>query len=279
MPSRRAGRYLPHLATYTLDAALPASRGNCQTVGKSVVLHQHMTSVAHQYWSAMVLPNTTTSSYLRSGPPHTVVDDMQAGLTSVVLVSLGLALLNSAGLMTGGAPGLALLLSYATGLRLGLALFLVNMPFYVLAWKGIGPRFTLKTAAAVTALSIGVEIVRRVVMLHAPPAYAALAGGILIGTGLLVMFRHDASFGGVNILALYLHERVGWTVGRTQMAIDAVIFASAFIVMDVNRVAWSTLGAVAVNAVLLWNHRPGRYRAAAGRRVPDLVLDKLPNAH
>jgi uncharacterized membrane-anchored protein YitT (DUF2179 family) len=197
------------------------------------------------------------------GPPHTFVDDMQAGATSVVLVSLGLAMLDSAGLMTGGAPGLGLLLSHATGVPLGAALFLVNMPFYVLAWRRMGPRFTGKTVAAVTALALDVEVVRRVLTLHAPPAYAALAAGLLIGTGLLIMFRHGASYGGVNILALYLHERTGWPAGCTQLAVDAVIFLGAFCVMDVQRVAWSALGAGTVNAVLLWNHRPGRYQAAA----------------
>lgn len=194
-----------------------------------------------------------------AGPPHTLVDDAQAGLTAVVLVSLGLALLQSAGLTTGGTPGLGFLLSYASGLPLGTALFLVNLPFYLLAWRAMGLRFVLRTLLAVTALSLGVEAVHRLLTVAAPPAYAALAGGVLIGCGLLVMFRHKASLGGINVLALWLNRRHGWSVGKVQMALDAGIFLASFAVLDAKRVAWSALGAGVVNAVLVWNHRPGRY--------------------
>lgn len=198
-----------------------------------------------------------------TAPRHTLFDDLQAGATAIVLISLGLALLKGTGLMAGGAPGIAFLLSYATGLPLGLALFAVNAPFYVLAWREMGARFTLKTLVAVTALSIGVELVRHLLTLQAAPAYAALTGGLLIGVGLLMMFRHNASFGGINILALYLHQRFGWSAGKVQLAVDLALLAAAFAVIDVQRVAWSAVAALAVNAVLICNHRPGRYRSAA----------------
>lgn len=209
---------------------------------------------------AMQAPSSMRVS--TSGPPHSAFDDVQAGATAVILVSLGLALLGSAGLMTGGTPGLGFLLSYASGLPLGLALFLVNLPFYVLAWKGIGARFTLRTLAAVTGLSFGVEAVRQAAAVQAAPVYAAIAGGVLVGTGLLVMLRHHASFGGIGILAFYLQKRLGWSPGKVQMAVDMAILAAAFGVIDTARVAWSVVGALAVNAVLVWNHRPGRYLPA-----------------
>lgn len=197
------------------------------------------------------------------GREHSVLDDAQAVGAAVVMASLGLALLNSAGLMTGGTPGLGFLLSYATGMPLGAALFLVNLPFYVLGWRGMGARFTLKTLGAVSALALGVEAVRHVLVVHTAPMYAALAGGVLIGTSLLVMFRHKASFGGINILALFLQKRLGWPAGKVQMVIDLCILTGALFIMDVQRVGWSVLGSLAVNAILVWNHRPGRYLPSA----------------
>ena len=218
-----------------------------------------------EYWPLASATRGESVASLHAGAPHTLLDDLQAGATSVVLVSLGLVILGSAGLMTGGTPGLAFLLCYSTGLPLGAALFVVNMPFYLLAWRRMGARFTAKTLIAVTSLSLGVELVRSVLAVRAPPAYAALAGGILVGTGLLVMFRHEASFGGVNILALYLGQRAGWSVGKTQLAIDAAIFLAALLVVDWPRALWSALGSLAVNAVLVWNHRPGRYQGSVAR--------------
>lgn len=213
------------------------------------------------------LPQAPNPPQAPAPPPHTLLDDLQAGATAVLLMSLGLALLASAGLVTGGTPGLGFLLSHASGLPLGAALFVVNLPFYLLAWRGMGARFTMKTLLAVSALALGVELVRAVLVVHTHPMYAALAGGVLIGTGLLVMFRHQASFGGINILALFVQRRSGWPAGAVQLVIDVAILGASLLLLDASRVGWSVLGALVVNAVLLFNHRPGRYSAPAAARA------------
>jgi uncharacterized membrane-anchored protein YitT (DUF2179 family) len=196
--------------------------------------------------------------------PHTWLDDLQAHFTALLLISLALSLLKGGHLLTGGAPGLAFLLSYATGWPLGASLVAVNLPFMLLAWQSFGARFTLRTLVAVAVLGVGVEAVQRGLSLqHIHPLLAALASGVLTGVGLLMLLRHGASLGGINVLALTLHRTRGWPVGAVQMAIDAVIVATAFLLVPPDRVAYSVLGSLAVNAVLLWNHRPGRYPAAA----------------
>jgi len=190
--------------------------------------------------------------------PLSLVDDLQALSTAILLVSLGLSLIGCAGLLTGGTPGIAFLLSYSTGLPLGVALFFVNLPFYLLSWRELGPRFTLRTFCAMGALSIGVEVVARTLSLRTvQPLYAAIAGGTLIGVGLVVLFRHRASLGGVNVLALSLQRRRGWRAGAVQMAIDCAILLAALVTIEPRRVGYSIVGAVALNLVLLWNHRPG----------------------
>jgi len=84
-------------------------------------------------------------------------------------------------------------------------------------------------------------------------------GGFLIGVGLLMLFRHHASLGGINILALYLQKQRGWRAGKVQMAIDCLIVLAAFAFIEPRRIAISVLGAVALNLVVAVNHRPGRY--------------------
>ncbi len=208
--------------------------------------------------SPTALREPVASASWRPAPPS-LLDDLQAFATAIVVVSLGLSLLSGAGLLTGGTPGLAFLLRYATGWPLGVALFVVNLPFYLLAWREMGGRFTLRTLLAVGALSAGVEAVARLIQLqHVQPMYAAIAGGTLIGIGLLVLFRHRASLGGINVLALALQRRFGVRAGAVQMAIDAAIVVAAFAVVDPARVAYSVVGSLCVNAVLLFNHRPGR---------------------
>lgn len=193
---------------------------------------------------------------------HTRLEDALAFLSAAILAGLGVAFFERAGLMTGGTAGLALLLSYSTGLGFGPAFVLVNLPFFALAMLRMGWRFTAKTAAAVAMLSAVTEIQRPLLVLERiHPAYAALAGGLLVGIGLLILFRHRGSLGGFNVLVLYLQERFGWRAGWIQLALDAAILLGSLAVVPPATAATSLIGALALNVTLAINHRPGRYMA------------------
>jgi uncharacterized membrane-anchored protein YitT (DUF2179 family) len=183
-------------------------------------------------------------------------------LAGTLFVALGVVLFRHAGLLTGGTAGLAFLLHYATGWNFSLVFFAINLPFYGLAWRRMGPAFAIKTFLAVGLLAVFVQWVPEWIELGAlNTVFAAVAGGLLTGTGMLMLFRHRASLGGFNVLVLFLQERFGWRAGKVQMAMDCAIVAAAFGVVDVSRIGWSVLGAVVLNLTLAINHRPGRYMA------------------
>lgn len=191
---------------------------------------------------------------------HTLFEDLQAVLTGTLFISLAVMLYKHAGLLSGGTAGLAFLLHYASGVSFGKLFFLINLPFYWLAWRRMGREFTLKTFACVALLSALTEfqpLVLRIESLH--PLYAALIGGLLMGAGFLMLFRHHASLGGVGIVALVLQRERGWRAGKVQMVVDGAIVLAALFVVDATRIAYSLVGALALNLTLAVNHRPGRY--------------------
>jgi uncharacterized membrane-anchored protein YitT (DUF2179 family) len=191
--------------------------------------------------------------------PH---EDLQALVTGTLFVALGVVMFNQAGLLTGGTVGLALLAHYATGFDFGPLYFAVNLPFYALAWMRMGAAFTLKTFAAVGLLSLVAHFLPMgLAFRHLSPVLAAVLGGLLCGVGMLMLFRHRASLGGLNVVVLYLQERFGWRAGHVQMVLDSFIVLGGLVVADVPRVALSVLGAVVLNLTLAVNHRPGRYLA------------------
>ncbi|HMO47574.1 MAG TPA: YitT family protein [Rubrivivax sp.] len=195
-------------------------------------------------------------------PRHSWFDDAQALLTGTLFVGLGLAMFQHAGLMTGGTVGLAFLAHYATGAAFGPLFFVINLPFYALAWRRMGRRFTLKTLAAVTLLALLSEALPHWLRLQqVAPWFAAVGGGLLVGAGFIILFRHRASLGGLNVLVLWLQERFGWRAGHVQMAIDSAILLASWPWIDAKRLALSVLGAAAMNFALAVNHRPGRYMA------------------
>jgi uncharacterized membrane-anchored protein YitT (DUF2179 family) len=191
---------------------------------------------------------------------HTFFEDVQALVTGTLFVALGVNMYAHAGLLTGGTAGLAFLVHYATGWRFGVVFFVINLPFVWFAVRSMGWRFTLKTFVAVALLSVFAEVLPAVVRFDwLQPAYAAVMGGLVIGAGLLMLFRHRASLGGLNVLVLWLQERHGVRAGKVQMAIDCAIVAAAFAIVEPQRVLLSVLGAIALNLVVAVNHKPGRY--------------------
>ena len=191
---------------------------------------------------------------------HRPYEDVQALLTGTLFVALGVVMFGHSGLLTGGTAGIAFLIHYATGWNFGLVFFLINLPFYGLAWQRMGKAFTLKTFAAVGLLSLFVNLLPKLLSFLALSApFSAVMGGLLMGTGMLVLFRHKASLGGFNVLVLYLQERFGWRAGRIQMGLDCGIVLASFALVDWQHVALSILGAVVLNQTLATNHRAGRY--------------------
>ncbi|CAB5525692.1 YitT family protein [Stutzerimonas stutzeri] len=191
---------------------------------------------------------------------HPLWEDALALLTGTALVALGIAFYIHAGLLTGGTVGLAFLLKYLAGWSFGPVFFLLNLPFYALAIWRMGWKFTLRTVCAVGLVSLFAELTPQWVRFaELNVVYAAVFGGFAIGIGLLILFRHRASLGGVNILALFLQERFGLRAGTFQMGIDALIVMAAVFVVPVDKVLLSVLGAVALNLVLAINHRADRY--------------------
>ncbi|NVD37437.1 YitT family protein [Ensifer sp. HO-A22] len=191
---------------------------------------------------------------------HRLYEDALAILTGTLIMSLGVIIYSKAMLLTGSTSGLALLLQYATGTQFWLVFSLINLPFYVLAIKRLGWMFALRTFLAVTLVALFSKLTAGwVEFARLDPIYATVVGGGLMGTGLLILFRHRTGLGGINILAIYLQEKFGIRAGYFQLAVDLAILAAAFFVLPPANLVLSVVGAAVVNMTLAINHKPGRY--------------------
>lgn len=195
---------------------------------------------------------------------HSLTEDALALITATPLVALGITFYSHAELLTGSTAGLAFLIKYLTGWGFGPVFFVLNLPFYVLAFLRMGWKFTLRTFCAVALVSLFAELTPQWVSFQQiNPVYAALLGGMCMGLGMLMLFRHRASLGGVNILALYLQDRFNIRAGKFQMSVDLVIVLAALLVLPVDKVLLSIAGAAILNLILTLNHKPGRYQGVS----------------
>lgn len=203
---------------------------------------------------------SATMVFDRQATAHSVPEDILGILTGTFVVALGLSLLRAAGSVTGGTAGVALLVDYASTWPFWLIYAAVNLPFAALAiWKK-GWDFTIRTAVSIGLVSA--FTVLNAEFLPIPgihPVYGTLAGNLLAGVGLLILFRHRSSLGGVNIVALIVQDKTGFRAGWFQLIADVVIIGLALFVLPWPAVLLSAAGAAILNVVLALNHRPGRY--------------------
>lgn len=196
-------------------------------------------------------------------PAHTLAQDAQGLAYGVTMASVSVTILTHLGLITGQTAGLAVLLSYVTGLPFGALFFALNLPFYWFGYRRLGLAFTAKTFTAVAALSaLSTLVPGWLSFATLNPVFGALLAGLLSGSALLAIFRHGGSLGGIGILGLWLQDRTGFRAGHLQLAFDAVLFTAALFVLPLPIVALSFAGALATNLVIAINHRREWYVAS-----------------
>ncbi|MEE1675681.1 YitT family protein [Agarivorans aestuarii] len=192
---------------------------------------------------------------------HNWLEDFLALLIGTTMVALGVFFFKETQLLTGGTAGLALLAAQFFGLSFGQLFILINLPFFILGFAKMGAAFTFRTMACVVLVSVFTDYMHLVIELaELNRIYAALSGGFLIGTGMLILIRHKGSLGGVNILALYLQKRFNIRAGHVQMALDVVIVTASYFLVPLSVLLWSIVGAFALNIVIALNHKSGRYQ-------------------
>ncbi|GAB3481201.1 YitT family protein [Marinomonas epiphytica] len=155
-----------------------------------------------------------------------------------------------------------MILGKVTDLSFGQLFFLLNMPFYVLAWRTLGKEFAWRTFVSISLLSALSELMRYYLHMTINPILSGVLGGMLVGFGLIILFRHNASLGGLNILAVYLERRFSIHAGRTTLIADLCVLVAAFGVLDISQLVFSLLAFVLLSSVVGRYHKPPKWAQA-----------------
>jgi hypothetical protein len=83
--------------------------------------------------------------------------------------------------------------------------------------------------------------------------------------GLLALFRHNGSLGGLGVIALMIQDTTGFRAGWVQLVFDGFLFGLVFCFFDATVVMYSLLGAMVLNLIIAINLRRDRYVATKSR--------------
>ena len=143
------------------------------------------------------------------------------------LYSLAVALfLEPAGLITGGATGIALAFGRLTGLSVSGFLLVFNLAMLVWGWAVLGRAFALNTLASSILSPVFLALWERLLadrVLTEDIFLCTVFAGLGIGVALGLVIRAGASTGGMDIPPLVLQKWFRLPVSLTMMVFDIAI--------------------------------------------------------
>lgn len=142
-------------------------------------------------------------------------------------------------IIDGGITGISIMLSYLSGWRVGLFLFLLNLPFLLIGYKQIGKTFALSTLLGVGTLSITTSLLHHWHPFTEDTFLAAVFGGIMLGAGTGIVIRAGGSLDGTEIVAILVNRKTPFSVGETVMFFNLFILGSAGFVYSLDRALFS----------------------------------------
>lgn len=161
------------------------------------------------------------------------------------LYSLAVALfLEPAGLITGGATGIALAIGRLTGLSISGLLLFINLAMLVWGWAVLGRAFALNTLAssvlspAFLGLFEGLLAGR---VLTEDIFLCTVFAGLGIGVALGLVIRSGASTGGLDIPPLVLNKWFKLPVPATMLAFDIVVLLMQAVFSPVQQVLYGVV--------------------------------------
>ena len=160
------------------------------------------------------------------------------------------------GLFTGGLMGLCQLLRSLILMVLGIdslpfelagiLQYAFNVPLLILAYRSMGKVFFRNTLICSTAYAVFASIV------PVPPApivedmlTGCLLGGVISGVGSGLALTSGCCGGGLDLLGLYLAKKgAKVTIGRFNLAFNAVLFITCGVLFDLTTLIYSVLNTI-----------------------------------
>jgi uncharacterized membrane-anchored protein YitT (DUF2179 family) len=144
-------------------------------------------------------------------------------------------------ILDGGIVGISIILSHLTGWRLGLFIFILNIPFFFIGYKQIGKTFALSTLLGITVLSLTTSFLHEVPVFTEDLLLATVFGGIVLGAGVGIVIRYGGSLDGTEIMAILANRKLPFSVGEIIMFFNIFIFGTAGFVFGWDRAMYSIM--------------------------------------
>lgn len=187
-------------------------------------------------------------------------------------------------IVPGGVYGIAIVMHHVFGLPTGSTGLAFNIPLFIAGIYFLGPRFGVKTFVGTILTSVFIDIFNSF-ELGSPvedPMLASIISGLLIGTGLALIFKSKATTGGSDIIAQIANKYTKIPVGQALIIIDSVVVTVGVVAFrDISLALYALITIFITGKVLDSILLGGNSRKAVfiitdkNKEVSDFILEKL----
>ena len=130
----------------------------------------------------------------------------------------------------GGVTGIASIIYFATGFKVGYSVLIINGLLLLLAMKVLGFGFGLKTIFATVVLSFFLWFLQSIITepLVSDRFMCAIIGGIMAGASAGIILSQGGSTGGTDIIAMMINKYRNYSPGQLLLTLDLIIISSSY---------------------------------------------------
>lgn len=144
-------------------------------------------------------------------------------------------------ILDGGIVGVGIIINNLTGLKLGILIFVMNLPFLLIGAKKLGRSFIIKSAFAMAVFSVFLEIFADFVNATEEYLLAVCFGGVILGVGVGLVIRYGGCLDGTETVAIMINKKYGLPVGQTVLTMNIFIYSTAGFLFGWDRAMYSLL--------------------------------------
>ncbi len=136
-------------------------------------------------------------------------------------------------IVTGGVTGLASLLYFGFEWNVAITYYVINAILLAIAFRTVGKQFVIRTiiGATIATLLLGIMVpLFKEPIVAQQPFMNVIIGAVLCGMGLGIVFTHNGSSAGTDIIAAMVTKHSNISFGRTMIYVDMLIISSSYLI-------------------------------------------------
>lgn len=195
---------------------------------------------------------------MRTKEKQTILDYLYITAGSAITALAIAVFTNPAQIAPGGVSGIGTLLYHSFGIDVGLSIFVLSVPIFLIGVKLFGRMYGLKSLIGTVLLSAFTSLWSHIFGYGGILDYtkdmsfwlSCLYGGVLSGVGIGLVMKGGSNTGGTDIIALIISRYTHITTGTSLMLIDAMIIAASALVFSIESALYAIVVVFITSIVL-----------------------------